>query len=576
MSRCRTVTDVLGDDTFLSYPTGSIERMFDQWIPLPAELMPAELSSVCDAALVEAITGYARASAACDGRRLAVIAELEKRRSAQADEERQSWACDVDDSAAAEVAAAMNTGHGRAMNQLNLARLLRDRLPRINALLLAGEITLRLVATLKWRTLLVNEDVFDALDAALAQDAVQWGPLTEDKVAKKIDFLIQLHDPDAVRRLQDAARKRDITIGDWEDEIGTTSIWGRLLATDAKMLNKRLDAMATSVCTDDPRTLGQRRADALGALGAGFDHLACACGGAECPANPSDGRARNAVIHILADPSTLDAVPDPAMHGPQNPAPQPSAEPETQPAAPPAPAQSCRAVPGVILGGPIVPAALLAELIRNGAEVRFVATPSPDAEPRYAPSAKLAEFIRMRDMTCRFPGCDRAADLTDIDHTLPWPYGATHPSDLKCYCRKHHNLKTWWTGEDGWTDRQHPDGTVTVTSPSGTTYTTKPGSSQLFPGWNITTAASPPTGPPPTRASGAEVKVTKRQRTRAQDHAYRIKAERERNAALNTATRHRAADTAALLAKRRAAAHNQPHSWETDASTTDDDDPPPY
>jgi hypothetical protein len=30
-------------------------------------------------------------------------------------------------------------------------------------------------------------------------------------------------------------------------------------------------------------------------------------------------------------------------------------------------------------------------------------------------------------MTCRFPGCDRPAEHSDIDHTVPYPLGPTHP-----------------------------------------------------------------------------------------------------------------------------------------------------
>ena len=518
--------------------------MFDGSMP-----EPAELSAASDAELVGAIEGWTRASAASDARRLAAIAELARRRVAAADPERHFWTCDVDDSVAAEVSAAMNTGHGRAMNQLKLARLLDERLPRINGLLLAGEIPLKLVTLLRWRTFLVDEDVVEVLDAALAQDAVSWGPLSEGKVQKKIDFLISVHDPQAVRRLEDAARKRDITIGDWEDEIGTTSIWGRLFATDAAALKKRLDLMAISVCKDDPRTLGQRRADALGALGAGLEQLACLCGGPECPADTSDGRATNVVIHIVGDPSVLDAQPDPNLHGdgttPRSHAPQKGSavEPEAEPAAEPQPtpepvvepepaakpAQLRRPSPGIILGGSIVPAALLAELIQRGAKVQFVTEPGPDPENHYSPSPKLAEFVRMRDMTCRFPGCDKPADLSDIDHTLPWPYGATHPSEVKCYCRKHHHLKTFWVGD--WADRQYPDGRVVVTSPTGKDYTTKPGAGLLFRGWNITTAPSPPTGTRPPPLPGFAVKMTRRKRTRAQDHAYRIAAERALNAA---------------------------------------------
>ena len=86
-----------------------------------------------------------------------------------------------------------------------------------------------------------------------------------------------------------------------------------------------------------------------------------------------------------------------------------------------------------------------------------------------------------RDLTCRFPGCDEPAEVCDIDHTVPFPLGPTHPSNLKLLCRYHHLLKTFYTGFDGWADRQLPDGTVEWTAPSGHTYATTPGGSDLFP-----------------------------------------------------------------------------------------------
>jgi hypothetical protein len=553
--------------------------MFDQTLP-----EPVELHSVGDAALVEAIEGFTRAAAACEGRRLAAIAELAHRRVATADPERDRWVCDVDDSVAAEVSAAMNISHGRALGQLTLARLLDERLPRINALLLAGQIPLSLVTLLRFRTLLIDDhNVITAVDAALADAAISWGPLSQEKVQKKVDALIECHDPDAVRRLLEAVRKREIVIGDRQDAIGTSSIHGRMLATDAAALKKRIAEMARGVCADDPRTLEQRGADALGALAAGSQHLACLCGNPDCPAATDDGRASNTVIHILGDRSVFDAEPDPAMHGDgttptppaPRPAPEPAAEPEPAPAARPAPPR--RPSAGVILGGSIVPAALLAELIRLGATVQHVRAPGPDPETHYAPSAKLAEYIRMRDLTCRHPSCDRPADRTDIDHTQPWPSGATHPSDLKCYCRIHHLIKTHWSSDGGWSDRQLPDGSVEVTTPAGKTYTTKPSASLLFPQWNITTTEAPPTGKPPRPPDHTGLAVPKRKRTRAQKHAYRIKAERAHNAALIADTKDRATKTKTQLTQRRAAAaRTEPHSWETYAPTRDDDDPPPF
>jgi hypothetical protein len=496
----------------MSAGPGIIECMFDNTLP-----EPASLHSVDDATLIAAIEGWARTSAAADARRLAAIAELSRRRCDDPDDERVWWACDPTDSAAAEVAAALNVGQGRAVGQLNLSVLLRDRFPKVNALFMAGSVPMKMVTTLMWRTMLVDDDVLDQIDAALARDVVSWGPLSDKRLEQKIDLLIEKHDPAAVRRLQSAARDRDVSIGDREDAAGTASIWGRLLTTDAAVLRKRLAAMAHGVCKDDPRTVGQRRADALGALAAGSDHLACLCGGSECPASTDDGRATSVVIHIVADPSALTAEPDPAPHGDDT-APAPKPAPERRPGA------------GVILGGAIVPAPQLAELIRSGAKVQFVGSPGPDPEPRYAPSAKLADFVRIRDLMCRFPGCDRPADYADVDHTLPWPYGATHPSDLKCFCRQHHHVKTFWGG-DGWADKQSPDGTVIVTTPAGKTYTTRPGSSLLFPGWNITTTASPPTGKLKPAPYPLGATMPKRKRTRRHDRAYRIAAERAINAA---------------------------------------------
>jgi hypothetical protein len=36
--------------------------------------------------------------------------------------------------------------------------------------------------------------------------------------------------------------------------------------------------------------------------------------------------------------------------------------------------------------------------------------------------------------------------LADIDHTVAYPLGQTHPSNLKCLCRKHPVLTTVYTG----------------------------------------------------------------------------------------------------------------------------------
>jgi hypothetical protein len=177
----------------------------------------------------------------------------------------------------------------------------------------------------------------------------------------------------------------------------------------------------------------------------------------------------------------------------------------------------------------VVPAPLLAELISGGAKVTPVRHPGDaPAESGYRPSAALERFIRCRDMTCRFPGCDRPAEFCDVDHTVPFPFGLTHASNLKCLCRKHHLLKTFWTG---WSDEQRSDGTIVWTAPTGQTYTTRPGSSLLFPSLCRPTGELP-SAPRVDRTAGDRgLMMPRRYRSREQDRARRIDAERALNAA---------------------------------------------
>jgi Domain of unknown function (DUF222) len=465
--------------------------------------------SVGDAGLVDLIADEARASAAADARKYAAMAELARRRDTG---KRGRWACDDRDAAAAEVAAALTLGHGRALAEVELAITLRDRLPKIFALFLFGAITARRVWLIANRTDLVTDPIaIAALDRAISRRITDWGPLSEYKLTQAIDVWVDRIDPGALRRTRNSARTRDFTVAD-ADANGTAAVSGRLLGPDAALLKARVAAMARGVCEDDPRTLAQRRADAAGALAAGSTVLSCACDNPHCPAAVDDGRATSIVVHVIAEQASTEATPDPQLHGTGL---VPEATPHPQPVRPKA---------ALIIGGGIVPAPLLAALLAHGATVKAVGNPGRDPEPHYRPSTALDQFVRLRDLTCRFPGCDRPATVADIDHTVPHPAGPTHAGNLKCYCRKHHLLKTFWTG---FTDRQLPDGTTLVTTPTGHTYTTTPGSRLFFPTWAITTPAPPAT--PATPGAHRTLMMPTRARTRTQARNHRIQTERALN-----------------------------------------------
>jgi hypothetical protein len=105
--------------------------------------------------------------------------------------------------------------------------------------------------------------------------------------------------------------------------------------------------------------------------------------------------------------------------------------------------------------------------------------------------------------------------------------------ETKCssHIRYHHLLKTFYVGEGGWSERQLPDGTLILTAPTGHVYTTTPGGAQFFsqlatPTGELVIPEQP--GPPSTNRG---MMMPKRQRTRAQERAYRIALERQHNAA---------------------------------------------
>jgi Domain of unknown function (DUF222) len=483
-------------------------------VSVDVAMIECMFDTILDAGVVDAITDAGRAQNMACARELAAIGELYARRAPEDDAERFSWAVDGHENVVAEVAAALRISRGRARGRLRHAIALRERLPRVAEVFARGDIDFRLVAALVTRTELIDDDALLArIDAAVARHAPKWMRLSGPKTAERIDMWVARYDPAGVRVPGPRNENRYVEVG--STDAGLAGVWAQLHATDGAALDHKLDALAATVCEEDPRTQAQRRADALGALAFGAEALGCQCGSSTCPA-PQRASTSNFVIHVLAE--------RPAVTG------------DSQ-------------APGYLAGYGPLPAALLREMA-GLAKIKPLWIPADAAESGYRPSAALAEFIRFRDLTCRFPGCDEPAEHCDIDHTVPFPLGATHPSNLKLLCRYHHLLKTFYVGANGWRDRQEPDGTVVWTSPSGREYVTKPGGSLLFPALAVPTGALVlPTDPP--AAANRGLMMPARRRTRAQERAARISWERGINEA-------RIAAEAARRAERIAASYEPP------------------
>lgn len=63
---------------------------------------------------------------------------------------------------------------------------------------------------------------------------------------------------------------------------------------------------------------------------------------------------------------------------------------------------------------------------------------------KYRPTDQLREAIKWRDGTCRVTGCRAPTRDTDLDHATDYHRsgGPTTGSNLRCLCRKHHNMKS--------------------------------------------------------------------------------------------------------------------------------------
>lgn len=441
-------------------------------------------------ALLTSIRASTRAENQAAARRLSSIAELfELRRRERG--EREDWAVDTWAAVGAEVAAALRISLAKAGHLMDYGLAMKTR-PAVAAVFIAGDIDAQMFQTIVFRTANITDDaVMAEVDRQLAELAARWPSMTRGRLAAKIDGVVAKHDPDAVRRVRERARDREVVFGD--DDRGCTEISGRILSTDAAAIDQRLDALAKSVCAGDPRTLAQRRADALGAIAVGADRLTCRCGEPECPA-AQQAAPGPVVIHVVADEATLQGRSDNSAY---------------------------------LLGtDTLIPAELLLELVKQARLSPLIHPADAPPEPGYRPSRALADFVRARDLTCRAPGCDKPATQCDLDHTVPYPNGPTHAGNLKCLCRQHHILKTFW----GWHDRQLADGTVIWQLPGGQTYVTTPGSALLFPSLMVPTAA-PRRGVVPQTCGDRSVLMPRRKTTRAHNRARYIAAERSRNRA---------------------------------------------
>lgn len=418
---------------------------------------------------------------------LQTIRDIEAGWGPELDQRRDHAVVDPLDIACAELVAAYGVHHHRASAMLKLATSLVTEFPAIIEAMESGRLD-EYTATMLARHMRTVDfthrgDVHRAVIDWL-MGAIDSGRRPGRKaILDETDRIISEHDPEGVllRRAQ-AVRERNVRTRRESDGMSTlrayiTTAEARAIelliqkAATAQKEREKADRIAAAKDPDAPsfdvetiRTNDQLRADALvdlllgpiGAAGATPDSP-----GTGVPVG-GGGDGSGAGCADSASETGVQIRPHITVLAPLNPA----GEPEVY----------------LPRGGPEAIDALIALLARSvGATIQVPETEpgtadSPTGARRYRLSTELIRRIRLRDGTCRHPGCSVPADDCDVDHARPFDHsdpgrgGLTVESNLMCLCRRHHRFKTF----HGWGYQLERDGTLTVRTDTGHTVTTDP------------------------------------------------------------------------------------------------------
>lgn len=385
------------------------------------------------------------------------------------------------DVATSEIVAAYGVHLHRARAILNLGRTLVVKFPAILEAMEAGWLDERTAETLTkqmryvstFHRLAVQKDVIDWL-----REAIESGRRPgRTALVNKTDAIINKHDPEGVLARREAA-------------FGDRSVQLRRGLDGMSVLRANLSSLEASAIFDllqnaAREKIAQERAARAEAARNGEDVE-------HWQGRSPDQHRADALVDALLGSGTADVPDGPDIGddddtgtgtGGQRPSGGPVA-PQLRPLITVFAPLGPDGEPEVYLprGGQASIDALIALLSRSvGAAIsvpdtRVGSADTPHGARRYKISTELARRIRLRDGTCRHPGCSVPAVDCDIDHLRPFSHnnpdggGLTVESNLICLCRRHHRFKTFYD----WHYHLSRDGTLTVTTNTGHTVTTDP------------------------------------------------------------------------------------------------------
>jgi hypothetical protein len=360
-----------------------------------------------------------------------VQAELYASMVAVADAAAETAGGDVElaqDLAASEIRAALTLARRAADAQLDLARNLIERHPKVWEALHQGRIDLPRARVIVDQTSHLEETTARRVaDTALERAGSQ----TTGQLRARIQRLVIAVDPDSARNRYEAKLvERRVVIE--ATETGTANLFGMdLPAADTNAAMRRINRIARSAKTaDDPRTIDQIRADILLDLLNGRQ--------------PDQSHVDGAVVDIRVDLTTLTGLDD-------NPA----------------------EIPG---WGPVI-ADIARQVVDEQERAQWQVTVTDEngdvahvGTTRRRPTRTQRRKVEATALTCVFPGCRMPARDSDLDHRDAWADGGpTDEDNLEPLCRHDHRLK-----HAGWKLEGLETGEYLWTSPLGLKYTVDP------------------------------------------------------------------------------------------------------
>lgn len=338
-------------------------------------------------------------------------------------------------SAICEIAVNLGVSENAVHNYAFTARMLRQSLPAVWLAIRDGLISYQKVRVIVDAAGNLPDDpaVLDAFDRVVAAAALK---LTPAKLRQKARATVEkLHPVTATERHDAAMTERRF----WVDADKDSMAWlgGYVPADVAMRAEARVDANARRLAgaPGETRTLAQLRADAFADIVTG------------------DGTANEVRTSVNVTVPVLTLLKEDSPEG-------------------------YRANPAVLNGYGPIDADMARRLCRNAPSLfRLLTDPIDGAiltldRKSYRPHADLKRLILALRRTCSFPGCNRLACQSDLDHSLDWLLGGvTSLRNMAPLCRAHHRVKhmTRWK-----MNRDAETGDISWTSPTGITHDTDP------------------------------------------------------------------------------------------------------